>query len=67
MITLHSDFVFVNTHGKRLFCRETAEKFDLIRLGPSHIVTSVNTESDIEEKYKNVLMFLALLRITNRS
>ena len=50
--TCKTDFVFVNTHGKRLFCRETAEKFDLIRLGPSHIVTSVNTESDIKEKYK---------------
>jgi len=60
--TCKTDFVVLNGDGRSLICRETAEKLGLLRLGPSHTVNVVNTEADINEKYKELFNGVGHLR-----
>ena len=60
--TCKTDFVVINGDGRSLLCRETAEKLDLLRVGPTHIVNSVSAEADIKEKYTELFDGVGLLK-----
>ena len=60
--TCKTEFVVVNGDGRSLLCRETAEKLDLLHVGPTHIVNSVSAEADIEEKYTELFDGVGLLK-----
>ena len=47
----------VNGDGRTLLCRDTAEKLNLLRIGPIHSVNNVGvetTDQDIRDKYKEL-------------
>ena len=55
--TVEADFVVINGDGRTLLCRDTAEKLNLLRIGPTHSVNSVEletTDQDIRDKYKEL-------------
>ena len=57
-----TDFVVINGDGRSLLCRETAEKLDLLRVGPTHIVNSVSADADIKEKYTELFDGVGFLK-----
>ena len=47
----------VNGDGRALLCRDTAEKLNLLRIGPIHSVNNVGvetTDQDIRDNYKEL-------------
>ena len=55
--TVEADFVVINGDGRTLLCRDTAEKLNLLHIGPTHSVNSVEletTDQDIRDKYKEL-------------
>lgn len=64
-ITCKTDFVVINGDSRSLLCKETAEKLDLLRVGPSHAVNSVSERLTLRESTRNISMVLAFLRITS--
>ncbi|KAL9974552.1 hypothetical protein ACROYT_G011601 [Oculina patagonica] len=59
-VRCRTDFVVVKGNGRTLLGRETAELLSLLRVGPSQAnsVTSGQLESDIRERYKDLLLVL---------
>ena len=54
---VEADFVVTDGDGRTLLCRDTAEKLNLLRIGPIHSVNSVEvetTDQDIRDKYKEL-------------
>ena len=63
--TLEADFVVIDGDGRTLLCRDTAEKLNLLRIGPIHSVNSVEvetTDQDIRDKYKELFTGVGLLK-----
>ena len=64
-VTCTADFVVMDGDGRTLLCRDTAEKFNLLRIGPSHVVNSVGAETtgqDIKDRYKELFNGVGLLK-----
>ena len=63
--TVEADFVVIDGDGRTLLCRDTAEKLNLLRIGPIHSVNSVEvetTDQDIRDKYKELFTGVSLLK-----
>ena len=63
--TVEADFVVIDGDGRTLLCRDTAEKLNLLRIGPIHSVNSVEvetTDQDIRDKYKELFTGVGLLK-----
>ena len=63
--TAEADFVVIDGDGRTLLCRDTAEKLNLLRIGPIHSVNSVEvetTDQDIRDKYKELFTGVGLLK-----
>ena len=64
-VTCTADFVVMDGDGRTLLCRDTAEKLNLLRIGPSHVVNSVGAEitgQDIKDRYKELFNGVGLLK-----
>ena len=64
-VTCTADFVVMDGDGRTLLCRDTAEKLNLLRIGPSHVVNSVGAETtgqDIKDRYKELFNGVGLLK-----
>ena len=58
--TVVADFVVIDGDGRTLLCRDTAEKLNLLRIGPIHSANSVEvetTDQDIRDKYKGTVFW----------
>ena len=63
--TVEADFVVIDGDGRTLLSRDTAEKLNLLRIGPIHSVNSVEvetTDQDIRDKYQELLTGVGLLK-----
>ena len=64
-VTCTADFVVMDGDGRTLLCRDTAEKLNLLHIGPSHVVNSVGAETtgqDIKDRYKELFNGVGLLK-----
>ncbi|XP_070548738.1 uncharacterized protein [Ptychodera flava] len=59
-----ADFVVIKSRGRTLLCRETAERLNLLRVGPIHANSVVDEKSDedIRREYKDILQGVGLLK-----
>ena len=55
----------INGDGRNILCRDTAEKLNLLRIGPIHSVNNVGVETidqDITDKYKELFNGVGILK-----
>ena len=65
-VTVEADFVIIDGDGRTLLCRDTAEKQNVLRIGPIHSVNNVGvetTDQNIWDKYKEVFNGVGLLKV----
>ena len=63
--TVEVHFVVIYGDGRTLLCRDTAEKLNLLRIGPIHSMNSVEeetTDQGIRDKYKELFTGVGLLK-----
>lgn len=63
--TVEADFVVIDRDGRTLLCRDTAKKLNLLRIGPTYSVNSVEVETTyqhIRDKYKELFNGVGLLK-----
>ena len=64
-VTVEADFVVIDGDRRILLCRDTAEKLNLLPIGPIHSVNSVGvetTDQDIRDKYRQLFNGEGLLK-----
>ena len=65
-VTVEADFVIIDGDGRIILCRDTAEKQNVLRIGPIHSVITVGvetTDQNIWDKYKQVFNGVGLLKV----
>ena len=60
-VTISADFVVITGGGRTLLCKETAEKLDLLRVGPMYVNGIGKTADDIRVNYPQLFEEVGIL------
>ena len=61
-VRISADFVVIKGEGRTLLCKETAEKLNLLRVGPMYVNGIGNTADDIRVNYPELFEGVGMLK-----